>query len=34
VESIDEANGSITVMINIFNRSVPVELKHWQVETI
>jgi transcriptional antiterminator NusG len=34
VDSIDEANGSITVMINIFNRSVPVELKHWQVETI
>ena len=34
VDSIDEANGRITVMINIFNRSTPVELEHWQVETV
>ena len=34
VESIDEANGHITVMINIFGRSTPVELEHWQVETV
>lgn len=34
VESIDEANGRITVMINIFGRSTPVELEHWQVEDI
>jgi transcriptional antiterminator NusG len=34
VEAIDEANGRITVMINIFGRSTPVELEHWQVESI
>jgi transcriptional antiterminator NusG len=34
VESIDEANGAITVIINIFGRSVPVELKHWQLEAM
>ena len=32
VSSIDEANGRITVMINIFGRSTPVELEYWQVE--
>jgi len=32
VASIDEANGIITVMINIFGRSTPVELEYWQVE--
>jgi transcriptional antiterminator NusG len=34
VEGIDEANGRITVMINIFGRSTPVELEHWQVESV
>lgn len=34
VDAIDEANGRITVMINIFNRSTPVELEHWQVESV
>jgi transcriptional antiterminator NusG len=34
VDAIDEANGRITVMINIFNRSTPVELEHWQVEAV
>jgi len=34
VDSLDEANGRITVMINIFGRSTPVELEHWQVEAI
>lgn len=34
VEVIDEANGRITVMINIFGRSTPVELEHWQVESV
>ena len=34
VDSIDEANGRVTVMINIFGRSTPVELEYWQIETI
>ena len=34
VDNIDEANGRITVVINIFNRSTPVELEHWQVEAV
>ena len=34
IETIDEANGRIIVMINIFNRSTPVELEHWQVEAV
>jgi transcriptional antiterminator NusG len=34
VESIDEANGRITVVITIFNRSTPVELEHWQLESV
>ena len=34
VDSIDEANGRVTVMINIFGRSTPVELEHWQIEAV
>ncbi|MEM8681287.1 MAG: transcription termination/antitermination protein NusG, partial [Planctomycetota bacterium] len=34
VEGIDEANGRVTVMINIFGRSTPVELEHWQIESV
>jgi transcriptional antiterminator NusG len=34
VDSIDEANGRITVMINIFGRSTPVELEYWQVDSV
>jgi transcriptional antiterminator NusG len=34
VDNIDEANGHVTVMINIFGRSTPVELEYWQVEAI
>ncbi len=34
VENIDEANGRVTVMINIFGRSTPVELEHWQIGAI
>ncbi len=34
VDSIDEANGRITVMINIFGRPTPVELDHWQFEDV
>ncbi len=34
VELIDEANGRVTVIINIFGRSTPVELEHWQIESV
>jgi transcriptional antiterminator NusG len=34
VGTIDDASGRITVMIQIFNRTTPVELEHWQVETL
>lgn len=34
VGSIDPSNGHVTVMINIFGRSTPVELEYWQVELI
>jgi transcriptional antiterminator NusG len=32
VDVIDEANGRVTVLVNIFGRSAPVELDHWQIE--
>ena len=34
VDAVDEANGRITVIINIFGRSVPMELYHYQVEPV
>lgn len=34
VESIDESNGRVTVIITIFGRSTPVELEYWQVESL
>jgi transcriptional antiterminator NusG len=34
VDAIDQANGRVTVMINIFGRSTPVELEHWQIEKL
>lgn len=34
VSAIDERNGRVTVLINIFGRLNPVELDHWQVEGI
>jgi transcriptional antiterminator NusG len=34
VSSIDERNGRVTVMINIFGRPNPVTLDHWQVEDL
>jgi transcriptional antiterminator NusG len=34
VSSIDEASGRVTVMINIFGRSTPVELEYWQIEAV
>jgi transcriptional antiterminator NusG len=34
VDTIDETNGHVTVMINIFGRSTPVELEYWQIENV
>lgn len=34
VSNIDEASGRVTVMINIFGRSTPVELEYWQIEAV
>lgn len=34
IEAIDEANGKITVLIQIFGRPTPVDLEYWQVERI
>ena len=34
VSNIDERNGRVTVMINIFGRANPVELDHWQIESM
>ena len=34
VDTIDEASGRVTVMINIFGRSTPVELEYWQIEAV
>lgn len=32
IDAIDEASGKITVVVEIFGRSTPVELEYWQVE--
>jgi transcriptional antiterminator NusG len=34
VDKIDQATGRVTVMVNIFGRSTPVELVHWQIEAV
>jgi len=34
VYTVDETNGRVTVMINIFGRSTPVELEYWQIESV
>lgn len=34
IEAVDEASGKITVLIEIFGRSTPVELEYWQVESV
>jgi len=34
VEGIDEHSGKVSVLIEIFGRSTPVELDHWQVESV
>lgn len=34
VSSIDETNGRVTVLINIFGRSTPVDIEYWQIEAV
>ena len=34
IEGVDEHSGKITVLIEVFGRSTPVELDHWQVESL
>jgi transcriptional antiterminator NusG len=34
VETIDEANGRVTVMLSIFGRSTPVDIEYWQIEAV
>ncbi|MEX2286211.1 MAG: transcription termination/antitermination protein NusG [Planctomycetaceae bacterium] len=34
IDAIDEEHGKITVLVEIFGRSVPTELEYWQVEKI
>lgn len=34
IDSIDETNGKIKVLVEIFGRSTPVDLDHWQAERV
>ena len=34
IDGIDESTGKISVLIEIFGRSTPVELEYWQVERV
>ena len=34
VQEIDKVNGKVTVLINIFNRTTPVQLPHWHIEKL
>ena len=34
VEEVNPASGKVKVVINIFNRSTPVELEYWQVQEV
>jgi len=34
IDTIDEEHGKITVLVEIFGRSVPTELEYWQVEKL
>ena len=34
IDGIDEANGRVTVLINIFGRSTPVDFDYWQIEAL
>lgn len=34
IDAIDDANGKVSVLVEIFGRSTPVQLEYWQVETV
>jgi transcriptional antiterminator NusG len=34
IEAVDETNGKVSVLIEIFGRPTPVELDYWQVESV
>ncbi len=34
VEEVNPSSGKVKVIINIFNRAVPVELEYWQVQSV
>lgn len=34
VSSVDTTNGRVTVLINIFGRSTPVDIEYWQIEAV
>jgi transcriptional antiterminator NusG len=34
VDKIDETSGKVSVLVEIFGRSTPVELEYWQIERI
>lgn len=34
IDAIDQHNGKISVLVEVFGRSTPVELDHWQVESV
>jgi transcriptional antiterminator NusG len=34
VEEVNPTSGKVRVVINIFNRSTPVELEYWQVQPL
>ncbi len=34
IEAIDETNGRVTVIVNIFGRSTPVDIEYWLVEAV
>lgn len=34
IDAIDSHNGKISVLVEVFGRSTPVELDHWQVESV
>lgn len=34
IETVDEANGRVTVLLEVFGRKTPVELGHWEVESV